>query len=393
MLSVAASPYVGDYQGLDHFRYWLFQNLAEITPRGLEPRYVKYVLIGDEEFWKGPPQGRRPLRRDYLAGIVDALAGANPKVIALDFNVVLSDPAAKGQPGDYAEVDPWRSETDVLIRSIARAAQTHAVVLSRSIWFGQNGGYRLLADIYQPYGICSAQDSKGNWISPGTARVPLTPNAMENITCGYIALPYDMRLVPPRIRIAGKPIDSFALAIARAKDPDLVASIADDARFGSFIPKNTLKKAHVVYSAASLLSGNRDVLKSLNSEVVIVGGGWHTNQLGLGSIVDRHDTPIGTTAGAIIHGNYVEAILDGRQYSQVPVWVLRCLEFLFGIGAALIFGLFSSFWTKLGVLVLMCAFLVLSQWLLLIAIGTFFEAFVPLLGLWLHSLLERFLFG
>jgi hypothetical protein len=391
--SVTASPFVDDYFNFVVVRYWLFQRLAEWAPaRALEPRYVKVVLIGDDEYW-GELEGRTPLKRDYVARLVDELAAANASAIALDLNVRLR-PQASGAPGRYDEIPAsYRSETEQLMRSIARAAdQGKKIVLSKTIWNGrESDSYRLLPDIYQPYGICSERDRRGRWLNPGTSEFPLTATAQANITCGYIVMPKDLRLLPPRVKVDDGPsLESFALAVARTRNARVADRAARRSYYSSYIPAKTLAEANVVFSSGALLRREREVMEAVGASPVIVGGNWHKLGHGLGEIVDTYATPLGPLAGALIHHNFAEAILDGRSYRYVPKWALVVLEILFAVVAAVVFSIYANAWTKLLGFVGFSLILIVIQWLMLQLLGTFFEAFVPLLGLWLHSVFERF---
>ncbi len=385
VLSILATPYVDYYLGLTEARYSLFQKLIELSPRPLKPKFVKVVLIKDDEYWKGYPAGRRPIKRDYLARWVDALDEANAQVIALDFDVRLPDPESKEIPREY------KQETEKLIGSILHAAKTRRVVLGKTIWFERGGGFKLNNDIYTPYGICTGVDQNGQWENPGTPEFPITEQAKKNITCGHINLSDDMRLIPGRAPIEnGRYVQPFALAVAKAKNHNIVADLADNINYSSYISQETLDKYHVIFSAGDLLNGKQDI-HELNSEAVIVGADWSTFAYGQGPPVDLHVTPVREMVGVIIHENFAEALLDSRQYSETPGWLVHAFEILFSLLAAAVFALSSRFWRKLAAVILFSALLILVQWAAVQVLGVFFEAFVPLLGLWLHSIGESFL--
>ena len=75
VISFAFTPYIYEMLQLAPTRASLFQHLLEKDPRPLEPRFVKIVLIEDDEYWTGYPSGRRPLKRDYLAQLVRQIGG------------------------------------------------------------------------------------------------------------------------------------------------------------------------------------------------------------------------------------------------------------------------------------------------------------------------------
>jgi CHASE2 domain-containing sensor protein len=199
-----------------------------------------------------------------------------------------------------------------------------------------------------------------------------------------------MRRVPPPIDIQnGQTLDSFSTAIARAVNPITTAESTKNAYYGSYIPEQTLERYEATVSAGDLLANNPDLADSLQGKIAIIGAAWHMGGFGEGEAIDQHETPVGAINGAVIHADFAEAILDSRTYARVPGGVLLALELVFAVSAAVIFALVENVWMKVGALVGMMAALCAVQWLMLIAVGTFFEAFVPILGLWLHSLVER----
>src|SRR5437016_3524160 len=75
---VVIFAFLGIYLGekVDDTDYWIrtrydvYQFLQNLPHRKAHPQRTALVLIGDEEFWKGELQGRRPVKRDYIARIV-----------------------------------------------------------------------------------------------------------------------------------------------------------------------------------------------------------------------------------------------------------------------------------------------------------------------------------
>ncbi|MBV9694972.1 MAG: hypothetical protein JO261_14840, partial [Alphaproteobacteria bacterium] len=132
-----------------------------------------------------------------------------------------------------------------------------------------------------------------------------------------------------------------------------------------------------------------DVLDTLRHNAVVVGGMWLSSD-GLG-LVDVHDAVTGPISGVLIHENFAEGILDGRQVAPLPEWVLIAVEIAAGIVFALLFAAVADAWIKLVLLVAISVILFAAQWLIFALFGTFFEAFLPLLGLSLHSIVEKLL--
>jgi CHASE2 domain-containing sensor protein len=378
-----AGPYIDEYLRLKNVEYWIFQTLAELSRGELEPKNVSLVLVGDDEYWLGVPAGRLPTNRQYLASILRSLGDSRLSVLALDFDLRSPDPSSPLVQAAY------RQETNDLIREIVRQAAHHKIVLAKSIWTDEHtGNYRLDPDVYQAYGICTAIDTDGSWRNEGTPEFPIDPTAAANISCGYVALPFDMRLVPGQIKVEEQHLDSFALAIARSIAPD-DARDATGMNFGSYMGATAWNKANSVFNVAQatrLLAASPNVF---DKRIVIIGAGWSSLARGRGGLVDMHTTPVGMLNGPMIHGNFVEAILGRRTFRATASWLPEACELAFGLFAAVIFSLEHSAITKiLALLSVSCAFLVL-QWFLLLTVGVFFEALIPMFGLWLHSVVER----
>lgn len=163
-VSVRAMPLIYEYLDLSSVRSKLFERLAALGPRPLEPYFVKVVLLDDDDYWKGEPAGRRPINRNYLAGLVTALNAADAQVIALDFDLRLPGP-------DVMEIPPeFRAETKILIGAIINAAENgKKVVLAKTIWTDEQGAYVFNPDAYQAYGLCviSRGTEAGAGPSPG----------------------------------------------------------------------------------------------------------------------------------------------------------------------------------------------------------------------------------
>lgn len=406
-ITVAVTPYVDTLLNLSQYRDFLFQKLSQLGPRQAAPRFVKVVLVFDDQYWRGEPAGIRPINRHYLARLVDALDKADASLIALDFNLHIPDKNADARPGNYAVINPhFRAETEVLMKTLARVAQARKIVLPKTVEPEPPdlSRYRLLPDIYQPYGICTKPLPDGSWSSPGTATFPLTTTAKQNIRCGYIQLPWDMKQVPPVLDVdGGMQVDSFSLAIARWQNAKTAARVGRNTLIATYIPlssfyssKSMRYRPTTVVSATDLLAGRKAAVDLVSHRPVIVGGAWHISydmetqgDSSTAELVDMHSSPIGQINGALIHENFTEAILDGRLNRPLPEWFLHVLEILFGIGAAIFFAAYQSIWLKLAGLVGLAALLLLLQWMMLLMFGVFFEALLPLLGLAVHSTIER----
>ena len=386
-VTIPATPWLERHLGLDRVRDSIFQLLGEHTPRTLAPRYVKVVMIGDDDYYHDN-KGQSPLNRDYLAGIVRALDDANAAIIALDINETLDDPQTPVKPGDFARVDS-RAATDDFMRAIAQAANKRNIVLAK-LFLGDS--YRLAADLFQVYGICVKPLADGAWYNPGAPGFPLSPEAKRNITCGYVALTVSKTQVTPQLDIPGEnyPVDSFALSIARGWSPRDAQAVGKKALFASYIPPGAIRNAGVVIEAGRMLHHDAAAVRAVRFKPVIVGGNWHGDGYNMGDRKDMHRTPVGEMSGALIHENFTEAILDGRLAARTPEWILHALEILTGIVAMFLFAAYSHLWAKILLFCGAVVVLLLVQWAMLNLTGAYFEAFFPLLGLAVHSVLDRF---
>ena len=319
------------------------------------------------------------MKRDYVAALLTALAKTQVAVLALDLDLRSPDPRQAVLATEY------QSETDQLMRGIGEAADRHKIVLAKSVWTDADGDYILDADVYERYGMCSALDPSGRWSNPGTAAFPLTKIAAANISCGFVALPNDMRVVPGRVRLkSGSTLDSFAMAVARAIDP-AAAKKAEDGSLGTYMSATTWTDARAIWLAKDIAR----VTPSATARAVILGGDWSSFAYTRGTTVDLHETPVGMLSGALIHANFAEAILGERTFRATANWLPQFCELAFGILAALVFSLKHTALSKSAALVCLSAALLTAQWVLLQTVGVFFEAFVPVFGLWLHSVIER----
>jgi CHASE2 domain-containing sensor protein len=390
-LTILAAPQI--YAHFDLAQKWrigVFQWLYSFGARPSLPTHVTVVLIKDSDYWLGEPGGRRPLNRNYLAKLVDALDTADAQLIALDFDMRLPDPDGKDIP------EALRAETDRLIGAIVNAAEHRKVVLSRSIWLDPNGHYRFDQDIYQPYGICAGL-SDGHWMNPGTTRIPINTTAADNISCGYIALVDDQLILPGAITIGENNkdhLDSFSLAVARANDPILAGRLDARARYATYIAPELFDYFKVVLPASELLAATApgkaiSARSKFAHRSVIVGADWCRYAFNRCPGIDVHPTPVGILTGALLHASYAEAVLDSRTLGVARPWLPTALELLYGLIAVLVLSLVETPLAKLAAVVSLFVALPVAQLLSIHFVGMYFEAIIPLIGLTLHTIFDH----
>ncbi|HEV7600362.1 MAG TPA: CHASE2 domain-containing protein [Bradyrhizobium sp.] len=374
------TEYVYNHLHAETARAGLFQRILAAGPRPVIPRFTKVILVEDDDYWLGTLAGRRPIKRDYLARLVEKLVDLNAHVIALDFDVRLQNPRSMDIPPDY------RVETQELIETIKKAAEKGKKLVLATPVSGRNGIYQRDPDIYQASGLCTRS---GKEVSTGEAG---TTALHSNVSCGYIALPFDPLEIPGPLQLAdGSSIDSFSLAIAKARNSSLASvtaeTIAREARYSSFIPHDRFTDSGSEFSARALMDGaiRRD---QIDSQVVIVGAHWSRDAAGRGPRVDLHWTPVGMVVGAELHANFAEAFLDSRVFSAAPEWVPHFVEILLSVMAAIAFAAIPNISGKVVGLAAAVLLLFATTWVGLQQFGLFFDAFIPIIGLGLHSLGE-----
>lgn len=394
-LTVWATPWVDAHLNLEQERNWLFQHLT-ITPTNPRTagKAARLVIIKDDEFWLGDLHHRIPTDRRYLARVVRALDAADASVIALDFDLRTPTPAAAAPVGDFAAVDTYdayRLETNKLIEAIDDVAQRRKVVLAKTIAGPDNGPFRLQSDAYEPYGICIDLIGDGAWRNPGAPGYPLLGAAPTNISCGYIALMDDARRVPPPAHIVGQSakLNSFAMAIARARDPANAPRLDARPYYGPYIEGDLVNDPHVTVSAHDLLNDPTKARAVLQGWPVIVGAGWRQRGVNSGPFTDVHPTPIGEVSGALIHENLAEALLTNRIYPGLNDTSLKLIELLAGGLAAVLFAAITTLWKKVCAVVVAMAAMFALQWLALQLFGAFVDAYVAVFALGLHALFDR----
>jgi CHASE2 domain-containing sensor protein len=203
-------------------------------------------------------------------------------------------------------------------------------------------------------------------------------------------------MIPGQLQLGdGSYIDSFALAVARSVNYSLVrpfVSSASQTTYGSYISNSKFDEYDASLSAHVLLNTAVSKLEEeLKGRAILVGGHWSTFAYHRGRPVDMHTTPVGAEVGPYIHANFAEALLDSRTFVAFPLWVGQLAEILFALVAMLLFAASNNFLTQLAAVAGLSAVLIGIEWSALHQFGVFFDAFIPVVALWLHSVYERLL--
>jgi CHASE2 domain-containing sensor protein len=310
------------------------------------------VMIGDKEFYSRELARRNPLKRDYLARLVTAIDQAEARVIALDMDFGVRN---------YRE---YEKETEKLRAALAGVRPQATIVLTAAV----SGGPR---EYDRHEGLFDK------------LRHP-------NLRFGYAALTKDLRQSGMRVPLkGGGDLDSFATVIASAVDPRTVEDLRKRLN-GGFPYVSFLRPEQIdSVSAASVIGGDREALKKLAFKTVIVGGNWHRNGVGSGPRVDQYDTPFGMMSGAMLHANYVEALLARATKKPVSGAFNIIVDILATLGVALVFAIAGrALHVGLGLAVIGLATIVASL-VIWQNLGGFFDSSVVVAFVLVHAFIER----
>jgi len=338
----------------------------------LYPKRTVLVFVDDEDYWTEKLAGRSPIKRDYLASLVAALDKADADVIALDFD--LRSPA----PDNSRDFTAYDGETNTLVKKINEVAlRQRRIVLATSVGFAHGSdGYVEQANVFD------------NLISTEVSR-------------GYVQLPYDVRRVPLPLDAENKAthrqstVESFATAIVKRVDPvaygRTVEKGKDQLPFAGYIPLEAFpstKSEQGGMSAREFLSDSAAAQEYVRGKIVIVSGRWNSRASGVGPRVDQHASPVGLVPGAMIHANYVEAMLNDRAFSPLPEWFAYTVEILPVVLLSIVVALISNGWLQLAVIIGTTLFMLVLNFFLQ-DLGMFFDFFVPTVMLLGHVVTHK----
>jgi CHASE2 domain-containing sensor protein len=356
---------LGERQRGLQWRYRIYRFQQALSGKTWVKR-TRLVLVEDDDYWQGELARRAPIKRDYLARLLRAIARADPVVIALDFD--LRSPTPDGSIPDHSD---YASETDEFIRAVREIAETTKVVLPTNVNFNPHGsGYITESTIYDRY--------------------PLPPG---KVLKGYIELPYDLRQVPLPLPLpSGHPVDSLASAVARAagETEALRRALAGHGAlpYGRFLEAESFKH----FPASQVLRSDQAALRDmLGHRVVVVGANWSRLAYGRGGRVDETSSPIGRVGAVFIHANYIEALINSDASILRPLGekTAIALEIVISFGIAYIFALSVGRSRKVVLALLACGGVIAFSYFFWQNLGLFFDFFIPLILLLLHACYEQ----
>jgi CHASE2 domain-containing sensor protein len=350
-----------------------YQVVAELGWRPLKPRDTVVVLIDDQAFWKGELAGRLPLKRTFVARLVETIDEAGADVIAVDLDMRSADPtgAVRSHP-DYA------AETPPLIKALETAATRHRVVLSRALGVNRSNEAVAQSSIYDDDQLCERGESRE-----------------LSFYCGYLEGPRDIRLIPPSVLLAdGTYLASFAVATVHARrrqPPNEDFDTYRRLRYGSYIPIDVFKKTAVFPVGKILSSSASERRRVLEGKIVLVGGTWSQLAYGRGTLVDLWNTPVGDIPGVFVHANYIEALLDDRAHVMLPRWLAALIEIALLLLCALTFELTRRGILKTVAIAGLAMVVLAAEYFAFQNLGRVFDVFILLIFLIAHAGIEQIL--
>jgi CHASE2 domain-containing sensor protein len=381
MLALLAAGYYGGYllsegEWLTNLRYRVYFEQLKLQHRGeLYPQRTALVLLGDDDYYSERYEGRRPIRRDQLAALLDRLnqAGANTAVFDFDLRSPFADKPAYDFPS-------YRDEDAQLIAAIDRMCKAgRHVVLSSSIQAGSDDGhYRQVPSIY-------------------TSALPRLPCVVS----GYIQLPDDMRLLPGPVDLdGGSHLDSLSLAAVKIADPiiydEMAAQDQRAFRFTRFLTQADFASRSArqfIYSTEQVRNDDpNDLHAQLADRIVLVGAHWHNYAFHQGAFVDQWASPGGLMPGVMLHANYIEAMLDRTgTFAPVSERTAEVLEGLLVILLGVIGALDIHASWKWGAFFSGLLLCIMFTYVLLQNLGLFLDFFIPLMMIVVHTFVEEVL--
>jgi CHASE2 domain-containing sensor protein len=345
-------------------RFSLYQTLISWSPKDPYPDNTAILLIDDEDYWRGQPAGRSPIKRDFLADLILALEDANPAVIALDFDLRSPDPG--GNPVEQPEL---QGETQKLLEAVRKVAQHRKIVLPKTIvWDDAQEEFVAESDIYNGFHFDGG-----------------------NLDHGYLIFNDDRRRVPLlTVEVTnGPPVKSFSQAIVQAYRPNLLERYreGDELPYGGFIQPD--KFNNNIVTARDVLAHRPEAFQKLAFKIVLIGSGWSSRGFKRGETVDTFHTPVGALPGVLVHANYAEALIDGRIYRPFHGWLLLALEIFWSLAVALPFALEVKPWQKFLFVAVICLVILIISYLSLMSLNLFYDFFIPVLLVICHGTFEQ----
>ena len=343
-----------------------YQGMLKQFARHESVRYTSTIEIDPKEMSTGRFSTSNVCgQRLYLSELISALVDSPkaPRVIAVD--KYFGETACAGDPAG-------KNNTQALQQTFTAAKAKTDIVLGLSI--------DETAPVEQKWAI----DRKLVGWHPNTR--PLEPfYRFEDVDHGVVNLAGDSRQLPleysvllpgdvPKIERR----EGFAWRVAHAYQPDNLPKLRPEfeptdeaAPYVNFLDPQLLQRSK--FSAFAVLCRLAPArAEKLGQDCRLapqLPANLHLNPIviiGEKTSEDKHDSPVGTLEGYLIHANYVEALLDSRYFYRVP-WLVNMLAMLVMIVVVeiVIYRCTALAWYVPAILlVLLCLFFFIGELLL-----------------------------
>jgi CHASE2 domain-containing sensor protein len=377
LMGIGLGHYLSETPRLEDVRNSIYQHQINMQRHGLTyPQRTSLILLDDGDYWGNEFQGRTPLRRDRLAALLDRLNAARVNIIALDVDFEVPRP----YENPAFEFPTYSSEDTVLMKAIQSICDNNRkIVLATPLADGKTD-YIEMPSIYD-----YATPSVTSLIKPGGC-----------VSRGHIQLPEDMRRIPGIAELdGGGQRDSLSLAVTRLEDPtaynNAVAKSDKGFHFSQYLTQDDFTARDgrkFIFSDHEIEAMDIPTLQAnLANRIVIVGGNWHTFAAGDGDTVDLHGSPGGNMPGAMLHANYIEAMLDRTgTFTPISNITAEVLEISLALALALVGAMEIAGHWKYTALFITLALSLLLTFALMQNFGLFLDFLIPLLMIVLHSI-------
>jgi len=369
--------------------------LCAMSPRLLTAKWVRAVEIDQQKH----AELGEPTNRAFLASVISQAARGDAAVIVLDIKLLAPQGMAAGHDLET------QSNGDARLLDAIRNASANGVPIVLTSWLQRDtkGNFRRMPNFFLDE-VLPLPDENGNCIrsqsdpqSVASTIGPFRPPGCVRI--GNINAPTDLREVPLVTRTVDPEGRSMSVALAtatayeeaiqrlpRTADKKRIRSaIAHDENvFASFIQESEFQKIPI----QELAEGARSALEKCRGRIIIIGGNFRED-LGHGTWVDSYETPVGEMRGMYLHANYIEALLDDRYQSEVPLGIGLTFDIVAG---AWLYIRFHKAKTRIerARLLIIPGFLLLGSYVVFANLNLYLDFILPLGACFAHLAVEYF---